>query len=117
VIGRAVPRAAARGVALATLVGALVLALASCGGGASSSVPANAPPGQRLFADNCATCHTLSAAHATGTVGPNLDHKGFSTAAVEDKVRHGATGMPAFSDQLSATEITQVSQYVANASR
>jgi mono/diheme cytochrome c family protein len=105
----------AQRVALPAVLGAL--ALAGCGGGGSSSVPANAPPGQKLFADNCATCHTLSAAHATGTVGPNLDHRGVSTAAVESKVRHGAGGMPGFSGQLSDTEIAQVSQYVAGASR
>ena len=85
--------------------------------------PKPAPPGgstdgKAIFASaGCIGCHTLKAADATGTVGPNLDHKGFSTAAVEETVRHGATGMPGFSDQLSATEITQVSQYVANASR
>ncbi len=109
----------ARGAALAALIAALVgaFALDGCGGGGgSASVQANAPPGERVFADNCATCHTLSAAHATGTVGPSLDHKSFTAASVEEKVRHGAAGMPAFSDQLSGTEITQVSQYVANAS-
>ena len=102
-------------VTLPALFGAL--ALAACGGGGSSSVPANAPPGEKLFADNCASCHTLSAAHATGTVGPNLDHLGLSTGAVESKVRNGVGGMPGFSGQLSDTEIAQVSQYVAGASR
>ncbi len=106
----------ARGATLAALFG--VLAVAGCGGGGgSSSVPRNAPPGERVFADNCATCHTLSAAHAMGTVGPNLDHRRLSTAAVQSSVRGGAAGMPSFSDQLSATEITQVSRYVASASR
>jgi mono/diheme cytochrome c family protein len=105
----------ARGGVFAIVLAAF--ALAGCGGGGSSSVPANAPPGERVFADSCATCHTLSAAHATGTAGPNLDHRGFSSAAVESRVRNGSGGMPAFSGQLSATEITQVSQYVASASR
>jgi mono/diheme cytochrome c family protein len=109
----------ARGAAPAALIAALVgaVALAGCGGGGrSTSIPANAPPGERVFADNCATCHTLSAAHATGTVGPSLDHKSLTAASVEERVRHGAAGMPAFSDQLSGTEIMQVSQYVSNAS-
>ncbi len=104
---------------IGTLVAVLAtLAITGCGGsGGSSSVPTNAPPGERLFADNCSTCHTLAAAHATGTVGPNLDHRGFDAAAVESKVRGGAAGMPAFSDQLSDTQITQVSQFVARSSR
>lgn len=29
--------------------------------------------GRELFGDHCAVCHTLSAANATGKVGPNLD--------------------------------------------
>ncbi len=93
-------------------------ALSGCGGGGgSSSVPSNAPPGEKVFADQCATCHTLAAAHATGTVGPSLDHRGFSAASVESKVKGGAAGMPAFSDQLSDTQIQQVSQFVAQSSR
>jgi len=29
--------------------------------------------GRELFGANCANCHTLAAAHASGPVGPNLD--------------------------------------------
>ncbi len=104
-----------RGTSVVAVIGAVVLA--GCGGGGSSSVPANAPPGAKVFADNCATCHTLSAAQASGTVGPDLDHKGLSTATVEGKVRNGAAGMPSFSGQLSDTEISQVSQFVEQSSR
>ncbi len=94
------------------------LAMAGCGGGGgASSVPSNAPPGEQVFADNCATCHTLAAAHATGTVGPNLDHRRFDAGTVESTVKVGATGMPAFSDQLSDTQIKQVSQFVAQSSQ
>ncbi len=32
-----------------------------------------APDGKALFTDNCGSCHTLSAAGTSGTVGPNLD--------------------------------------------
>jgi mono/diheme cytochrome c family protein len=108
---------------VSTWIGALAavlsgLAIAGCGGGGgSSSVPANAPAGERVFADNCATCHTLAAAHATGTVGPGLDHRRYDAATVESKVKGGAAGMPAFGDQLSDTQIKQVSQFVAQSSR
>ena len=45
--------------------------LASVG---SSAVAPNAPPGAKVFASNgCGGCHTLKAAHSTGTTGPNLD--------------------------------------------
>ena len=94
------------------------VAMTGCGGGGgSSSVPSNAPPGEKVFADNCATCHTLAAAHATGTVGANLDHRRLDLATVESKVKGGATGMPAFGDQLSDTQIKQVSQFVATSSQ
>ena len=101
--------------ALAAVLGALTIS--GCGGGGSASVPSNTPPGEKLFADNCATCHTLAAAHATGTVGPNLDHPQLDLARIESEVKAGATGMPSFSDQLSDTQITQVSQFVAQSSR
>jgi mono/diheme cytochrome c family protein len=34
---------------------------------------ANLVTGKKLFATNCASCHTLAHANSTGTVGPNLD--------------------------------------------
>jgi mono/diheme cytochrome c family protein len=41
-------------------------------GAAPPKVPGG--PGAQVFANNgCATCHTLAAAKAGGTVGPNLD--------------------------------------------
>ena len=92
------------------------LALSACGGGGSSP-PANAPPGLRVFDDqSCGSCHTLAAAKATGTVGPNLDGKSLTPASVEHYVRNGGGGMPSFSG-LSDTQIQQVSDFVANASK
>ena len=40
-------------------------------GGVKLSAAATA--GRHLFAKNCGTCHTLSAANSSGRVGPNLD--------------------------------------------
>ena len=100
---------------LGVLAGA-ALALSGCGGGGSSP-PANAPPGLRVFDEqNCGSCHTLAAAKATGTVGPNLDGKSLTPATVEHYVRDGGSGMPSFSG-LSDTQIQQVSDFVANASK
>ena len=42
--------------------------------GATSGSGSSAPSGSAVFASaKCGGCHTLKAAHASGTVGPNLD--------------------------------------------
>ena len=46
----------------------------SAGGAKRMSQPASSASGQSVFtANNCASCHTLTAAHAAGKVGPDLD--------------------------------------------
>jgi cytochrome c551/c552 len=43
-------------------------------GGASSGAAGDANAGKAVFASaGCASCHTLTAANATGTIGPDLD--------------------------------------------
>ncbi len=69
--------------------------------------------GAALFAQNCASCHTLAAAHAKGTVGPNLDQLKPSRAVVLRQVTNGGGGMPAFGGRLSAAQIDAVATYVA----
>jgi cbb3-type cytochrome c oxidase subunit III len=50
----------------------VVFVAAGCGtGGVAKS--GNAQSGKQLFTAKCAACHTLGAAGANGTVGPNLD--------------------------------------------
>lgn len=61
----------------------------------------------------CANCHTMEAAGATGSVGPNLDELQPSSEQVADIVSSGRGGMPSFSDQLSDDEIDSVAAYVA----
>jgi mono/diheme cytochrome c family protein len=101
----------------ATFVG-LAAAIAGCGGGGSTSVPANASPGQKVFAQaSCGSCHTLKAAGTNGTVGPDLDGKHLSAATVTHYVQDGGGGMPSFSSTLSATQIQQLATFVANASQ
>jgi mono/diheme cytochrome c family protein len=53
------------------MAGALIVV--SLGGCALKHATANLVTGKQLFASNCASCHTLSHANSTGTVGPNLD--------------------------------------------
>jgi len=62
----------------------------------------------------CAGCHTLAAANATGTVGPNLDELKPDYRAVTAQVTNGGTGMPAFKSKLSSQQIADVAAYVVN---
>ena len=62
----------------------------------------------------CASCHTLSAAGATGQVGPDLDRSAAPAEFIEMVVRSGSGVMPSFADQLSDAEIAAVARYVAD---
>ncbi len=53
---------------------ALQNAPAASAGSGSGSGSGGAVDAKSLFSTNCASCHTLSAAGATGSVGPNLDN-------------------------------------------
>jgi len=70
--------------------------------------------GAAVFKQNCASCHTLAAAHATGTVGPNLDQLKPSRSVVLRQVTNGGGGMPAFGGRLSKTQIAAVATYVSS---
>src|SRR5581483_4449490 len=49
----------------------------------------------------CKTCHTLRAAGATGTVGPNLDNLKPAYARIVTQVTNGGAIMPPFKDKLT----------------
>jgi cytochrome c553 len=78
------------------------------GGGGGGDTAA----GREIFIANCGTCHTLTAAETSGTVGPNLDDTSFDQGAVEEQVTQGGGGMPAFEGQLSEEEIQNVAAFV-----
>jgi mono/diheme cytochrome c family protein len=72
----------------ATDVAAYVASVAGVPG-VKPPIPADAPPGAQVFlAQGCGSCHTLAAANATGTVGPNLDDTlpGQSPSEVEQSI-------------------------------
>jgi mono/diheme cytochrome c family protein len=107
---------------------ALLLGLAACGGDddeaaetpATTTQPAETSgggetdPGAAVFASaGCGNCHTLAAANASGTVGPNLDELMPDAQTVADQVTNGGAGMPAFGGDLSEQEIQDVANYVA----
>lgn len=77
-----------------------------------ASATGGAADGAAIFSANCASCHTLAAANATGAVGPNLDQLDVDQATVEKQVTNGGGGMPAFGGQLTPDEIKAVAAYV-----
>jgi mono/diheme cytochrome c family protein len=71
--------------------------------------------GSPVFASaGCGGCHTLAAAHSSGTVGPDLDSLKPDYRAVTAQVTNGGPGMPAFGQtkQLSTKQIADVAAYV-----
>lgn len=69
--------------------------------------------GSAVFASSgCGGCHTLAAANATGTVGPNLDQLKPDYRAVTAQVTNGGAAMPSFKSSLSTQQIADVSAYV-----
>ena len=70
--------------------------------------------GKGIFSANCASCHTLKAATATGTVGPNLDDLKPSFARAKKQVTNGGKVMPAFKGKLTNAQIDAVARFVAN---
>jgi cbb3-type cytochrome c oxidase subunit III len=80
------------------------------GGGGKTA----APDGKQIFTSNCASCHTLKAAGATGTVGPNLDAAKPSESKVETQVTNGGGVMPAFKGTLTTAEIKAVAKFVSS---
>ena len=69
--------------------------------------------GAKIFVSSgCTSCHTLAAAHSTGTVGPNLDTLKPDYRAVTAQVTNGGAAMPAFKSSLSTQQIADVASYV-----
>jgi mono/diheme cytochrome c family protein len=92
---------------LGVLVPALVIASARDTKKAPGGVKLTASDeaGRDIFAERCATCHTLAAANAVGKVGPNLDQliggldpkgqKAFILNAIQQGRARGSGQMPA----------------------
>jgi len=91
--------------------------LAGCGA-AEQTEPGGASVGAEVFRSaGCGGCHTLRAADATGTVGPDLDSAQVTADDVSWAVRDGRPGMPAFRGRLTAREIRAVARFVAQSDR
>ena len=80
------------------------------GGGASASAE-----GKQIFTQSCGTCHTLSDAGTSGTVGPVLDELKPDKARVENAIKNGGAGsgaMPA--NVVTGQEAEAVAEYVSS---
>jgi mono/diheme cytochrome c family protein len=72
--------------------------------------------GKALFLKSgCTGCHTLADAHATGTVGPNLDQAKPDFRRATARVTLGKNAMPSFKGQLTDQQIADVAAYVVKA--
>jgi cbb3-type cytochrome c oxidase subunit III len=87
---------------------AAAVAAPAGGGGAGGS------DGKAIFSSNCASCHTLAAAEATGKAGPNLDQLKPDEKRVQKQVTNGGTAMPAFKGKLTDAQIAAVAKFVAS---
>jgi mono/diheme cytochrome c family protein len=81
----------------------------------ASKLKGDSKKGSSVFVSSgCGGCHTLAAAHSSGTVGPNLDQLKPDYEAVTAQVTNGGGAMPAFKSRLSAQQIADVSAYVVD---
>jgi mono/diheme cytochrome c family protein len=116
-----------RGLALVSwLLAALVVVLLFAGPGLIGAKKAGSigygsrsysgtPSGAAVFASaGCSGCHTLKAAGASGTIGPDLDQVRPSASTVSSFVSSGGGTMPSFSGRLSPAEIAAVAHYVSS---
>jgi mono/diheme cytochrome c family protein len=62
----------------------------------------------------CGGCHTLAAAGASGTTGPNLDQLKPAFPIIVTQVTNGGAVMPPFKGKLTPAQIQAVAKYVAS---
>jgi len=95
-------------------VAAYVAAVAGTGSANAKPPSQTGTDGKAIFQGNCSSCHTLKAAGATGTVGPNLDQLKPAQAIVQHQVEVGGGPMPPFKGKLTDAQITAVAKFVAD---
>ena len=96
------------------------LVVAGCGGGSSDdsksgggSVKVSAET-KELFESTCGSCHALSDAGTSGSVGPPLDGMSLDAERVAQQIDQGGGSMPP--GLLEGDERDAVAKYVAEAS-
>jgi cytochrome c2 len=116
---------------VAAALAAFSLAAAGCASGTGGVVGAGGDKshGKQLFLANCASCHTLAEAKASGKVGPNLDesfrpsyNQGFKESTIRQVVadqikfpgNYGPPPAPTMPKNLvKGTDVDDVAAYVA----
>ncbi len=85
-------------------------------GGTTTGGGGGKQSGETIFASaGCGSCHTLAAANATGTIGPNLDEAKPTKELAVERVTNGMGAMPSFEGRLTEAEIDAVAEYVSGA--
>jgi cytochrome c oxidase subunit II len=79
------------------------------GGAAGGGGEINA---EGTFVNTCGGCHTLQKAGTSGNVGPPLDDLSLKPEDVEEQIRKGGGGMPAFEGELTDQQIDALVQYL-----
>ena len=103
------------------LLAALLVLGAGCGTGGKAA-SGDQQNGSKLFTSKCAGCHTMAAAGARGTVGPNLDDafgadrkQGFKESTIQnvvlDQIREPSPPMP--KNLVKGQDADDVAAYVA----
>ena len=95
-------------------VAAYVAAVVGQGGGEAKPPSALGNDGKTIFQSQCASCHTLKAANASGTIGPNLDQLKPPLARAKHQVEVGGGVMPAFKGTLTPAQIDAVAKFVSS---
>ncbi len=79
----------------------------------AAAAQGDATAGKAVFASaGCGGCHTLKAAGASGTIGPNLDQVKPQLDRIVQQVDKGGGPMPAFKGQLTDKQIQDVAAFV-----
>ena len=84
------------------------------GGETTGGAGAEGDP-EEVFVSNCGGCHTLEKAGTNAEVGPDLTNLEADIESVEEQIRQGGGGMPAFENQLSDAQISSLVQYLTGA--
>jgi mono/diheme cytochrome c family protein len=90
-------------------------ASAQTGGGGGGGGAAASAEGKQIFTQSCGTCHTLSDAGTSGSIGPNLDDLKPDKARVTSAIENGGAGtgaMPA--NIVTGQEAEAVADYVSS---
>ena len=114
---RVLPRALGTGIALALVVGSVVLTVTGCGPSrrdepVTERLDASDPrvaAGERVFAAHCYQCHP----GGSGGLGPAINDKPLPVALIKTQVRQGLGTMPAFPpDMISDDQLDALARYL-----